>query len=373
MEEEIVKNNFLIKERNLSPYATLSQDAIRLREEQEDFRPSFYRDIDRIINYSSYTRYMNKTQVFSFNNNDNVQTRIVHISLVSKIARTIGRALGLNEDLIEAIALGHDIGHPPLGHLGEKFLNEISLRELNKPFLHNIESVRNYIVLENDGEGSNLTIQVLDGIMCHNGENLNNIYYKKAKSKSEFLKEYNDCLENGHNNLTPMTLEGCVVKICDVISYAGRDIEDAIRVGFIQRKDIPENIINILGNNNRDIINTLVLDVIDNSLNKEYIKISDNVYHALKELIKFNYENIYNKANSQEKVSYYKKVFETVYHHFMEDIIQGNLDSDIYTVFLNKMHEQYQKNNGNEQQVIDFITLMTDEYLIREYTKVIDF
>ncbi len=135
--------NKIIKEDNLSRYATKSVDAIRLKDEEEDFRPSFYRDIDRIINYSSFTRYMNKTQVFSFKENDNIQTRLVHVLLVSKISRTIGRSLNLNEDLIEAIALSHDIGHTPLGHVGEKILNKISIRELNETFMHNIEGVRN--------------------------------------------------------------------------------------------------------------------------------------------------------------------------------------------------------------------------------------
>ena len=147
MKQEII-NNLVKKETVLSEYATKSSDAIRLKDEQDDFRPSFYRDIDRIINYTSYTRYSNKTQVFSFLGNDNVQTRIIHVSLVSKIARTIGRAMCLNEDLIEAIALAHDIGHSPIGHVGEKILNQISLKELNEVFMHNIQGVRNYITLE---------------------------------------------------------------------------------------------------------------------------------------------------------------------------------------------------------------------------------
>ena len=147
MNKDIIES-FLLKDENLSPYATKNSEGIRLYPEQDDFRTSFFRDIDRIINYSSYTRYMNKTQVFSFLNNDNIQTRMVHVSLVSKISRTIGRALRLNEDLIEAIALGHDIGHSPIGHVGEKILNEISIRELNEVFMHNLESVRNYMFLE---------------------------------------------------------------------------------------------------------------------------------------------------------------------------------------------------------------------------------
>ena len=187
-----IKENFYKKETVLSEIATKSTEAIRLYEEESDFRTPFFRDVDRIINYSSFTRYSNKTQVFSFMGNNNIQTRIIHVNLVSKISRTIGRALLLNEDLIEAIALGHDIGHCPIGHVGEKILNEISLRELDEVFMHNIESVRNYMILENDGKGSNLTIQVLDGIMCHNGEKLLKKYMPRKKTKEEFLNDYHN-------------------------------------------------------------------------------------------------------------------------------------------------------------------------------------
>jgi len=187
-----IKNNFLSKENHLSSYATKSNDGIRIKNEnfENEMRPNFYHDIDRIIHSLSYTRYMDKTQVFSFKQNDHISKRIVHVQLVSKIARTIGRALNLNEDLIEAIALGHDIGHTPLGHTGEAILNEISIRELGEMFNHNIQSVRNYMVLEKNGHGNNLTIQTLDGIMCHNGEMLSNIYYPNPKTKEEFLDEY---------------------------------------------------------------------------------------------------------------------------------------------------------------------------------------
>ena len=363
--------NKIIKEDYLSKYATKSTDAIRLVDEKEDFRPSFYRDIDRIINYSSFTRYMNKTQVFSFKDNDNIQTRLVHVLLVSKISRTIGRSLNLNEDLIEAISLSHDIGHTPIGHVGEKILNKISIRELNETFMHNIEGVRNYLVLEHDGKGANLTIQVMDGILCHNGEILNNIYVPHKKTKEEFLKNYYDAYHMHEKDVSfdPMTLEGCIVKLSDIISYIGRDLEDAIRLNFIKREDIPLEIVNILGNNNRDIVNTLVCDVIENSKGHNYIKLSENVFRALKKLIKFNYENIYNKANSKEKILFYEEVFETVYRNCYNDLIHENKNSNIYKNFLNGKDTEYLKTN-NKRKVIDYISLMTDEYLMREYNLV---
>ena len=193
---EEASKNFLKKELNLSEYATKSNESIRINEEETDLRPSFFRDIDRIIHSLSYTRYSDKTQVFSYKENDHISKRMVHVQLVSKIARTIGRALNLNEDLIEAIALGHDIGHTPIGHEGEYILDEISQRELGESFAHNIQSVRHCMYVEKNGQGLNLSIQVLDGIMCHNGEMLSNKYIPMEKTKEEFLMEFNNSYKN---------------------------------------------------------------------------------------------------------------------------------------------------------------------------------
>ncbi len=352
----------------LNKYATPNEDAIRLSLIEEDFRTTFSRDIDRIINYSSFTRYMNKTQVFSFKKNDNIQTRIVHVLLVSRISRTIGRALNLNEDLIEAIALSHDIGHIPIGHVGEKILNKISIKELDEVFMRNIEGVRNYLYLENNGQGANLSIQVLDGILCHNGEMLDNIYKPEKKSIEEFLDNYHKAYKMHKEKVSfnPMTLEGCVVKLSDVISYSGRDLEDAIRLNFIKREEIPNKITKVLGNTNRDIVNTLICDVIENSRNKDYIKLSNDVYQALKELVKFNYEHIYNKANSKEDINYYEEIFNTLYYKYLDDLEKENKSSSIYTNFLNDMTDEYKMTN-KKRIVIDYISLMTDSYFINEY------
>lgn len=360
-------------EDSLSVFATKSSDAIRINDEEQDFRSPFSRDADRIINFASFTRYMNKTQVFSFKNNDNIQTRLVHVLLVSRISRTIGRALDLNEDLIEAIALSHDIGHVPLGHVGEKILNKISLKELNETFLHNIEGVRNYLVLESDGKGANLTIQVMDGILCHNGEKLHKIYKPLVKSKEDFLKNYYDAYKMHFEKVdfSPMTLEGCVVKISDVISYAGRDLEDAIRLGFVNRNEIPDSITRVLGNCNRDIVNTLVCDIIKNSKGNNYIKLSDDIYFSLKDLVEFNYVNIYNKANTKAQLEYYENIFYTLYYKYLNDLENNNESSSIYLNFLNNMTSEYHKTN-KKRIVIDYLSLMTDEYLMREYHKISD-
>ena len=269
----IFKSNFLNKESTLSEFATSSSKAIRLINEDisNEIRPPFFHDIDRIIYSLSYTRYLDKTQVFTDSGNDNISKRITHVQFVSKVARTIGRALNLNEDLIEAIALGHDIGHTPLGHSGEAMLNEISLRELGEYFAHNIESVRDLMFIENNGEGLNLTVQVYDGIMCHNGEILEPIYRPQEKDIEEFLREYNLAYKDlqASKKFRPMTLEGCVVRISDIIGYIGRDIEDAIMIGLIKREDIPKTISSVLGSTNREIINNIIMDIKKELLKKD--------------------------------------------------------------------------------------------------------
>ena len=369
-----IKDSFMIKEENLSSYATKSANAIRIKEEnfENDIRPNFYHDIDRIIHSLSYTRYIDKTQVFSFNSNDHISKRIVHVQLVSKIARTIGRALNLNEDLIEAIALGHDIGHTPIGHTGEAILNEISLRETGTMFNHNIQSVRNYLVLEKDGLGNNLTIQTLDGIMCHNGEMVSNIYEPNSKTKEEFLEEYEKCYIDKQilRKIKPMTLEGCVVRISDVIGYIGRDIEDAINIGILKREEVPSNIREVLGTTNKEIVNTIILDIITNSIDKPYIKMSDSIYQAVFDLKKFNYEHIYSKANTKEQLEFYKNGMNALFKKYVKDLEERNIDSDIYQVFLSQMDDSYLKNTDTKRLVIDYIAGMTDEFFVSSIQRV---
>ena len=365
---EIAKENFLNKEKYLSEYACKSSDYIRLNEDEEDIRPPYFHDIDRIIHSLSYTRYLDKTQVYTKNSNDHVSKRITHVQLVSKIARTIGRALNLNEDLIEAIALGHDIGHTPLGHLGESYLNEISLRELNEYFAHNIQSVRHLMYVENDGKGLNLCVQVLDGIMCHNGEILSSEYRPMKKDKTEFMREFNEAyidLAKANKN-PPMTLEGCVVRISDVIGYIGRDIEDAIMIGKIKREDIPDEIINVLGSTNKEIVNTIILDIIKNSMNKPYIKLSDDVFKALFMLKDFNYKYIYKYSMSEEDREYYKVGMNKIFDRYLNDVRNNNTDSIIFKIFLDTQSEEYNKNTNAVRKVIDFIAGMTDDLFMRE-------
>ena len=366
--EEQAKINFLAKEENLSEYATKSCDAIRLKEMIPDIRPNFFRDIDKIIHSLSYTRYSDKTQVFPYKENDHISKRMIHVQLVSKVARTIGRALNLNEDLIEAIALGHDIGHTPLGHEGEYILDEISERELGEKFAHNIQSVRHCMYVENKGKGLNLSIQVLDGIMCHNGEMLSNEYIPMKKDKDEFLKEFNNSYTNYSETkkCSPMTLEGCVVRISDIIGYIGRDIEDAIELGKIKREELPKEISDVLGTTNKDIINTIILDIIKESINKPYIALSKEVYDALIKLKKFNYQYIYKKSLTDEEKEYYRQGMNILFKDYLDAIKDNNTDNIIFKLFLNNQSNKYLNDTNSKRKVIDFIAGMTDDMFMSE-------
>ena len=371
---ELAKKNFLLIDKNLQKYARKSLDFHRFSEEELDIRTPFSRDCDRIIHSLSYTRYIDKTQVYSFKKNDHIQKRIVHVQFVSKIARTIGRALRLNTDLIEAIALGHDIGHTPLGHFGESVLNEIAMEELGEYFAHNIQSVRHYMYIENQGKGLNLCIETLDGIMCHNGEFLSPIYKPMEKDKEEFLREYKESYKDIKKSRTyfPMTLEGCVVRLSDIIAYLGRDIEDAESLGLFNKKDIDPNIIEVLGDSNRSIVNTIILDIIKNSMDMPYIKMSDEIFKAIHQLKKFNYEHIYNPSMNSEDREFYKAGIKELYKYYLKVIKKEEKENLIYTLFLNTQEEKYLKSTTDERKVLDFIAGMTDAFLLREIEKISD-
>ncbi len=366
MENEVLRKNMERHMIGLSPYACLDSEARRFRDEMEDLRSPFFRDIDRIIYTYAFVRYSDKTQVYSLKNNDHITKRMLHVQYVSKIARTIGRALGLNEDLIEAAGLGHDLGHVPFGHFGESVLNQISVENGEGYFHHNVESVRILMNLEHGGEGCNLTLQVLDAILCHNGEFVMGEYHPKKKTPQEFLAEYERTYQdkNAVKSLVPMTLEGCVVRISDIIAYLGRDIEDACMLGLFEKKDIPKEILEVLGYRNREIVNTIILDIIENSLGKPYIKLSEPVFKATVALKKFNYQNIYDKSLSSEEKKEITTMFQVLFKHYLNDITLENKDSRIYTNFLNYKKDIYLKNTTPKRMVLDFIAGMTDDYFL---------
>ncbi len=372
MINEELKKQMEAHNKILSKYACDDRDAIYLKKRDEDIRTSYFRDIDRILYSLAFIRYQDKTQVFPKTLNDHVSKRMIHVQLVSKIARTIGRALGLNEDLIEAAALGHDLGHTPFGHQGEKILNEISLEHKEGFFNHNIESVRLLRYIENYGLGLNISVQVLDAIMCHNGEFVLGNYEPRKKTKEEFLKEYEESYNNKEvlTHLKPMTLEGCVVRVSDLIGYLGRDIDDAVRLKIIKREEIPDKIVKILGVTTRDIVNTCIMDIINNSYGKNYIRLSDEVYEAIKELQKFNYQYIYSKAMTDKETERLKNKFKVLFETYLEDIKSDNELSPIVNSYLKNMNDEYKNNNTEERMVIDYMAGMTDDFLLREYDRI---
>lgn len=355
----------------LGPLACKNKEAIRLYEEKEDIRPPYFHDTDRIIYSLAYTRYINKTQVFTNTENDNVTKRSTHVQLVSKIARTIGRALGLNEDLIEAASLGHDIGHTPFGHAGEAILNEISLSVGEGYFNHNIQSVRKLEFIENRGTGLNLTMQVIDAIMCHNGELELECYKPQKKTFQDVLDEYQKTYQEKEANtsLIPCTLEGCVVRLSDIISYVGRDIEDALRLHIITKNDLPQDIMQVTGYTNKEIVNYFIKDVITNSYGKDYIKMSKEAFQNLKNLKKFNYEHIYSKANSKETLEKWQQMMEKLFNSALKDLQEENKTSDIYIYFYKYMNDDYKKITSKERVVIDYISGMTDRFFVTSYEK----
>jgi dGTPase len=358
---------------NLSAHACMSKSAIRRVEEDNilsGHRQNFSLDADRILHSMAYTRYIDKTQVFYLVKNDHITHRVLHVQLVSKISRTIGRLLRLNEDLIEAIALGHDIGHAPFGHDGERFLSKLSHTYGIGNFLHNLQSVRALERIERKGRGWNLTLQVLDGILCHDGE----IHNKKLcpNHEKDFDIMAKEILEKEKNPLTdilPMTLEGCVVRMADTISYIGRDIEDAIRLGLIKRNDIPENCRRLLGDTNGTIVYSLVEDLVINSLENPYICFSDNISNVLKELKNFNRERIYLSETVWKQTSKIELMFKLLFERYYQDLETGNDHSEIYGEFLKGMPDDYRETNSKAEIIRDFLAGMTDEYFLAQCRK----
>lgn len=361
----------LLHERDFSEYACKSINGIKFNQDKEAIRPIFFRDIDRIIHSLAYTRYIDKTQVYSFIENDHITHRVLHVQLVSKIARTIGRSLNLNEDLIEAISLGHDVGHTPFGHVGERCLNEICERENIGYFCHNAQGVR---VLK-DLENANISMQTLDGILAHNGEILLNKYsYNPNKTKEEFLEEVNsvNSVKGYSKKVIPMTLEGSVVRISDVIAYIGRDIEDAIIVGSIKREDIPAKIIKVLGNCNAEIVNTLILDIIKNSIGKNYLTFSNDVFNALMELKEWNYKNIYNSKEATKNNEDIREKINKLYNIYVETIkskayLNGITNSDkVLKEFIEMRSKEYIENTDIRRIALDYMAGQTDHFFVLE-------
>lgn len=321
----IRENMELLEHTNLSPYATLSENS-RGREREEaqcDIRPVFQRDRDRILHSKSFRRLMHKTQVFLAPKGDHYRTRLTHTLEVSQNARTIAKALRLNEDLVEAIALGHDLGHTPFGHAGERVLNDIC----HDGFKHNEQSVRVVEKLEKDGKGLNLTWEVRDGILNH------------------------------QTSLMPSTLEGKVVRLSDKIAYINHDIDDAIRAQVMVEEDIPKEYREILGETTRNRLNTFIHNIITNSQGKNDICMSEEIENAMKGLRKFMFKNVYTNPVAKGEEDRAMDLLRRLFSYYMEHV--------------EKLPEQYycmmKQGETKERVVCDYIAGMTDQYAIAKF------
>ncbi len=355
-----------------NPFAFKDEKATRRKAGTNDtptlFRSNFIRDVDKILNCPFYNRYSDKTQVFSFYKNDDITRRSLHVQLVSRIARTIGKALNLNLELIEAIALGHDLGHTPFGHAGEKMLDNIYFSHTNRHFAHNIQSIR---VLDKIFP-YNLCLQTLDGIAGHNGEIEKEVYTpSNVCDFTEFDRLIEDCYidQNKILSLNPSTLEGCVVRISDIIAYLGKDRQDGTRTKVYNENDFEKTVI---GNLNAEIINNLSVNIIKNSYGKNYIKLDADYFADLVKAKKQNYKTLYlNKSADVEDTV--NEMMNLTFEKLLNDLTSGKENSPIFThhvAYVNKSHY----NKGNDylkeekcQIVVDYIASMTDDYFIDLY------
>ena len=313
----------------LSPFATLSKNSLgREREEEEcDLRPVFQRDRDRILHSKAFRRLKQKTQVFLLPKGDHYRTRLTHTLEVSQNARTIAKALRLNEDLVEAISLGHDLGHTPFGHSGERALDEVC----PSGFKHNEQSVRVVRFLEKQGRGLNLTKEVIDGILSH------------------------------QTSATPMTLEGQIVRLSDKIAYVNHDIDDAIRGGILSGDDIPKKYRTMLGDSLKERLNTITHDVIINSMEQPKIQMSEEMEEAMQGLRNFMFENVYRNPVAKKEESRAITMVQNLYHYYMEHL------KELPEEFLQLM----ERNGDSKEQIIcDYIAGMTDTYAVKTFREI---
>lgn len=353
----------------------LSDDAIRRNPDHDKanlWRPAYVRDIEKILHSPYYNRYTDKTQVFSLYKNDDISRRAYHVQLVSRIARNIGRLLNLNTDLIEAIALGHDLGHTPFGHAGESLLNELYNANTGRYFNHNVHSVRVLDGIFNH----NISLQVLDGILCHNGEiELEKYVPAPLSDFNEFDMTVEKCYtdKNHSTTLISSTLEGCVVRISDIIAYIGKDRQDAMKTGLIDDDDMFKS--SAIGKFNALMINNLIVNIVENSYGKDYIMMDKEYFDSLSESKIANYEVIYkNKAISDVKANILAPMFEKLYTKLLNDLKQRNFASPIYIHHIDFVHDvgkYYLKSNYDNtelnQIVVDYIASMTDDYFVELY------
>jgi len=359
-----------------NPYAFSDEDVVRREDNWHDratlTRPAFARDIEKIINIPAYNRYADKTQVFSFVENDDICRRGLHVQLVSRIARGIGDLLGLNVQLIEAIALGHDIGHTPFGHAGERYLSENYEQRTGLSFRHNVHSVRVMDQLYR----RNISLQTLDGALCHNGEFAQQVLrLGDTATFGQLDAAVERCREDVRaiKALRPSTLEGCVVRVCDMIAYIGKDRDDALRVGVID--DLSAFDSDYIGRDNSRIINNMTVDIVNNSYGRDHIAMSEAAFEDIKRAKRQNYEKIYYQEGTVSACeNVVQEMFAEIYDRLLSDLLAGDESSPVFRHHIRSLAsnsssiqpEDYLKEEPN-RIICDYISSVTDSYFIALY------
>lgn len=359
-----------------SPHAFKDEDVVRRHEIAHDAatlaRPAFMRDVEKIVNVPAYNRYSGKTQVFSFVNNDDITRRGLHVQLVDRVARGIGRLLGLNTDLIEAISLGHDVGHTPFGHAGERFLSERYHERTGRYFNHNVHSVRVLDTLY----PRNVSLQTLDGVLTHNGEFARQTLEKGDIDTFDALDEtVRRCVEDESTiaTLRPSTLEGCVVRVSDMIAYLGKDRSDAMAMGIIDDIDVFDS--TVLGKDNARIINNMTIDIVNNSYGSDRISMSDEMFQDIKRAKAQNHEVIYSREGMVDNASnIVQDMFYRMYDRLLDDVLAGREDSTVFRHHIDKLAKVSRSldpvayaSQDPDQVVVDYIASMTDDYFLCLY------
>lgn len=367
--EELFHETMKYEEQHFSQFATKNSSAYRTNPEyKKRLRGPFAIDRDRILYAGAYRRYQGKTQVVYFSNlfDEEMSNRSLHTTYVSQVARSIGKILRLNVELIEAIALGHDLGHPPFGHDGEEMLNECCIKHKIGEFHHNVESLHIIDHISNGGKGLNLTFQVRDGIISHDGEVHDEKLYPNRKKTEQDMHRFIKDIKNGDATTIPATLEGCVVRISDTIAYIGQDIEDAIRLGFLTRDELPKDAAQKLGSTNNEIVNTLITSVVLNSYGNDYVAFDKETSDAVYKLKKFNYQRIYTHPKIKEAKQVIRRGMHILFEKYLTDLKENRKESKIFLQFLNHKNKEYRSNYNEPEKVRDFIATMTDRYFNQE-------
>ena len=355
----------------LSPYACHDDEGVR--EFMGNYtdpdvyvgRPCFVVDVEKIVHNPFYSRCADKTQVFSLVRNDDITRRSFHLQVVSRVGRTIGAALGLNLDLIEAIAVGHDLGHTPFGHQGEKILSRLYHDSTGRYFNHNVHSVRLLKTIAR----TNLCLQTYNGIVTHCGEKA---FLEYRPQPCESFEELDALLERCYvdesniRDLRPSTLEGCVVRISDIIAYVGKDRQDAARVKLVGSDEYEES--PVIGKLNHQMIYNVTHNIIKNSLGKDYLAMSPEVFDAIDAVRKENFEKIYMSHEVLDRIAFVGPMMEKLYASLVDDVREGREESPVFRHYLRlpfmRYSYEWEMEHRPEDAVVDYIASMTDDYFV---------